>query len=107
MTQTEFSYNKKNMIIFIQASRQGTKTVIQLHLCLNNPPRDRYPACHLSVLSCNQRIIVLNTIHDVSNIYNHKDINTVVLPLVATTHPRPRTFLSLERRHKRGHEPTI
>ena len=23
-----------------------TKTVIQLHLCINNPPMDRCPACH-------------------------------------------------------------
>ena len=84
-----------------------TKTVIQLHLCLNNPVKDRYPTCHPSVLSCKQRIIALNTVHGVGNIYNHKDINTAILPLVVTTYSRPYTVLSLERRHKREHEPTI
>ena len=72
-----------------------------------NPPRDRYPACHPSVLSCKQQTIALSTVHNVTNIHDHEDINTVVLPLVATAHPRPYTFLSPERRHKWGHEPTI
>ena len=54
-----------------------------------NPHRDRYPACHPSILSCKQQIIALNTVHDVSNIHDHEDISTAVLPLVATTHPHP------------------
>ena len=45
----------------------------------NSPPRHRYPTCHPSVLSCKQRTNALSTIHDVSNIHDHKDINTVVL----------------------------
>ena len=54
-----------------------------------NPPSDRYPACHPSVLICKQQTIVLSIVHDVSNIHDHEDINADVLPLVVTTHSRP------------------
>ena len=54
-----------------------------------NLPRDRYPACHPSVLSCKQQTIALTTVHDVSNIHDHEDTNTVVLPVVAKAHPHP------------------
>ena len=71
------------------------------------PPRDRYPTCHPSVLSCKQQTIALRTVHDVSKIHDQEDINLTVLPLVAAAHARPYTFLSLEHRHKRGHKPSI
>ena len=51
--------------------------------------QDLYPACHPSVLSCKQQTIALDIVHDVSKIYNHKDMHTAVLLLVATAHPRP------------------
>ena len=42
-------------------------------------------------------LVALNTVHDVSNIYNHKDINPAILLLVANAHPRLCMFLSLKR----------
>ena len=62
---------------------------VQLHLCLKRPLWDRYPACHPSVLSCKQQTIALSEAHEVSNTNIKRDINTAVLPLVATAHPRP------------------
>ena len=95
------------MVIFMQASQQGTKTAIRLHVCLKSLPRDRYPAYHPSVLSCKQQTIALNIVHDVCKIYNNKDINTAVLILVASAHPWSYMFLSLKRWHIRGQVPTI
>ena len=34
----------------------------------NNPPRDRYPACHPKVLSCKQRTIAISMVRKVSNV---------------------------------------
>ena len=45
--------------------------------------------CHPTVLSCKQQTIALSKVHEVSNTNIKRDINTAVLPLVATTHPRP------------------
>ena len=53
-------------------------------------------------LSCKQQTIALSTVHDVSNINDHEDINVVVLLLVATANPPPYMFLSLECRHGGG-----
>ena len=36
----------------------------------NNPPRDRYPACHPEVLSCKQQIIAISMVRNVRNGYN-------------------------------------
>ena len=55
----------------------------------NNPPWKRFSACLSLVLSCKQQTKALSTIHDVSTIHDHKNINTAVLPLVATSHPHP------------------
>ena len=49
----------------------------------------RYPACDPTVLSCKQQTIALSKVHEVSNTNVKRDINTAVLPLVATEHPRP------------------
>ena len=65
-----------------------------------NPNWDHYPVYHPLVLSCMQHTTAISTLHDVSNIHNHEDINIVILPLVGTTHPRPYMFLSLGRRHE-------
>ena len=38
----------------------------------NNPPRDRYPASLLKVLSCKQQIIAISMVRNVTNVYNIK-----------------------------------
>ena len=38
----------------------------------NNPPRDRYLACHSKVLSCKQQIIAISKVHNVRNVDNTK-----------------------------------
>ena len=52
-----------------------------------------------------QQTIALSTIHNVSNASHHVDDDTAVLPLVATTHPLPYTFMSLERGIGEGMNP--
>ena len=59
-----------------------------MHLCLKSLPWDRYPAYHPSVLSCKQQTFALSKVHEVNNTNIKRDINTAVLPLVATAHPR-------------------
>ena len=34
----------------------------------NNPPWDRYPACHTEVLSCKQQIIAIIKVHKVDDV---------------------------------------
>ena len=61
---------------------------VQLHLCLKSPPWDRYPACHPTVLSCNQQTFALSKVHEVSNTNIKRDINTAVL-LSSNSTPSP------------------
>ena len=46
----------------------------------NNPPQDRYPACHPKVLSCKQQIIAISKVHNVSNVDNTKKSHRCFLP---------------------------
>ena len=85
MTQTQSSYDIKDMIIFMEASRQKNKDRwVQLRLCLKSPPWDRYPACHPTVLSCKQQTIALIKMHEVINTNIKRDISTVFLPLISS-----------------------
>ena len=75
--------------IYVGITTKNKYCWVQLHLCLKSPSWDRYTVCHPTVLSCKQLTFALSIMHDISNIYNHVYINTAILPLVATTHPRP------------------
>ena len=46
----------------------------------NNPPRDRYPACHPEVISCKQQIIAISKVHNVSNVNNTRKSQRSFLP---------------------------
>ena len=46
----------------------------------NNPPRDRYPACHPEVLSCKQQIIAISKVHNVSNVNNIRKSHRCFFP---------------------------
>ena len=46
----------------------------------NNPLRDRYPACRPKVLSCEQQIITISKVHNVSNINNTRKSHRCFLP---------------------------
>ena len=52
-----------------------------------------------------QQTIALRIIRNVSNNSYHANKNTAVFSLVATTHPSPYMFLSLERRQQGGMNP--
>ena len=51
----------------------------------NNPPWDRYPACHPKVLSCKEQIIAISKVHNVSNVNNTRKSHRCFLPSGNTT----------------------
>ena len=86
-------------------------TAIQHASITKIPPQESYPANPL-VLSCSNKVIAfvqhtiaLTMIHNVSNNSYFANKNITVFSLVATTHPPPCMFLSLERGKQGGMNP--